>query len=509
MAVCEACGARFTPTAQAPDCPSCAAAAKPAARASAPAAKPAVRRAPAPQTASSASVQAPRARPATPPPAARPAAPARAAAPARGGARPRPSEPDDEGVARRPREDSPIDKTTKVGLIVTGAFALIVLCTVLWVRGKKAEERRVADSLDKEVTALVEELRAVNLDDESAVNRALARAKEQEPKWRDHAFAADVQSLVGRTQSGLETGKERRDVIGRFDGIEGKLRGSDGLTTEKLKEIRRELDELEPKADLGGPELVARYALARTSADKLFAQRSVEEVKSSSSDNPRIVLLKAQVAEDDVKGLLDRAMREKNAELETYYVQLFEQAVSESDKLVSSIFSGGEAEKLPWIDLLSGAQVANWNASDVKGFSHRVEGGALLLNGPDADAGRTALISIGDREQWRNLVADMEFTIERGNLEVYFRLGRGLNMNTPSYFFTSEGEKANVQPNRSYRVVATLLGSEYTIRFDNAPDLQNHQETLTWRKTRKGAIGFGVPPGARIKFTRLQVRELR
>jgi hypothetical protein len=396
--------------------------------------------------------------------------------------------------------------------MVTGGLALVVLVVVIWVRGKKADERHAIETLNKEVTALRDDLRAVDLGDETAVNAILKRADEQEAKWRDHVLAVDIQSLVARTTTGLSLGKERREFMARFDALEGRMRGSDALSGDKLKEIRRELDELEPKLSTGEPELVARFALARSSADKLYATRVVEEAKeyaAANADNLRLALVRAQVAEDEIKTLLDRSINEKNAELQAFYQPLYEQAVAESDRLATTFFTPAEIEKLPWIDCLSGAQVANWNPSDVKGFSHRVEGGTLMLVGPDADAGRTAVISIGDREQWRNFIADVEFTIERGGFEMYFRLGRSANANTPGFFFETEGEKASTQANRSYKMRASLIGSNYNVRFDNAPDKQDHQETLKWSKTRKGGIGLFVPPGARIKFTRFQVRELR
>ena len=415
-------------------------------------------------------------------------------------------------IARHVREEGAIDKTTKIGLMVTGGVALIVLVVVIVVRGKKADERRAIEKVNAEVTALRDELRGVNIDDEVAVNAALKHAKEKESVWKDSDLAVDIQGLVTRTASGLEQGKERRQFLTQFDAIEGKLRGSESLTGDKLKEMRRELDEIEGKVSGIGADVAARYALARTSADKLYAQRVLDETKeysSSNADNPRLALVRAQVAEDEIKGLLDRTINEKNTELQAYYQPLYEQAVGESDRLATMLFTPAEIEKTAWIDCLSGAQVANWNPSDVKGFAHQIAGGVLQLVGPDADAGRTAVISIGDREQWRNFVADMEFTVERGGMELYFRLGRSANANTPGIFVKTEGENSSWEANRSYKVVASLIGSSYVVRFDNAPDKQAIQETLNWRKTRKGGIGLFVPPGAKIKFTRFQVRELR
>jgi hypothetical protein len=415
-------------------------------------------------------------------------------------------------MARHAREDGAIDKTTKIGLMVTGGVALVVLVVIIVVRGKKADERHAIEKVTAEVTALRDELRGVNLDDETAVNAALKHAKEKESVWKDSDLAVDIQSLVGKTQLGLDQGKERRQFLSQFDAIEGKLRGADKLTGDKLKEMRRELDEIEGKVAGVGADVAARYALARTSADKLYAQRVLDEAKeysNSNADNPRLALVRSQVAEDEIRTLLDRTINEKNTDLQAYYQPLFEQAVAESDRLASALFTPAEIDKTPWTDCLSGAQVANWNPSDVKGFAHQIAGGVLQLVGPDADAGRTAVISIGDREQWRNFVADMKFTIERGGLELYFHLGRSANANTPGLFAKTEGDNATWEANRSYKVVASIIGSNYLVRFDNAPDKQSIQEALNWRKSRKGGIGLFIPPGAKIKFTKFQVRDLR
>ena len=70
----------------------------------------------------------------------------------------------------------------------------------------------------------------------------------------------------------------------------------------------------------------------------------------------------------------------------------------------------------------------------------------------------------------------------------------------------------NLAGGKSYHVIMKCVGSQLSIRYENDDDLDTpppREETITWTKTRKGAIGFLIPPGARFKATSLKVRELR
>ncbi len=407
-----------------------------------------------------------------------------------------------------------LDKSTKIGLLVTGGLAVVVAIVLLVVMNKKAAERERIAAFDKEVTDLQKQLRDLDSDNEAEATRLLEVAKTKEPLWKQHALAADIQTLVGRTLTNLESGQERRGVMAQLEQLEARLKSPEALSAEDLKLVRRGLDDIEPKIGLGGAELLARFALARVNGDKTYATRLFEEARRFSEgnrENPRLALVRHQTAEDEIKNLLDRAYREKVQELQDFYTPLYKQAIAECDRLATEVFTTEASEKLPWIDCLAGQQATYWNASDAKGFSHRVDGGVLQIIGPDADAGRIAVISIGDREQWRNFVADLEFTVEQGGFDIYFRLGRSPNANTLAYFIRTQGENANAVPGKPCRVRAAVLGSRFTFRFqDDSLDAPKPvDETASWTMSRKGAIGLLVPPGARMKFTRFQVRELR
>jgi hypothetical protein len=511
MAICEKCGTRFTPSAQAPDCPSCA----PAPRKMRPA------------SAAPATAGAPRARPAATPAAAagastvrREAAPAAAA---RTSARPTsvPTRPPP-GAHLHPREHhaSPapkplLDQATKIGFAVVGGLAVIVLIVVYVVSEKKAKEKAAADAYEKSVTDLRDQLVAVDVNDEAAVGNMIQTAKDKEGLWKQHALAPEIQALVAKQVTSLEKSKERKDVVAKFTRVEEGLKNSDNMTADKVKEQRRLLDELELKIDLAGPEFRTRYDASRKAADNLYATRLVEDavaIEKQNPDNPRTALVKFQLAEDELRTLYDKSIKEKKNELKDFYEPLYKRAIEASDRLATALFTTEVIEKLPWTDCLSGQRASEWNPTQVKGFSGKVENNALWLTGPDKDAGRYALIAIGDREQWRNFVLDLEFTIEKGDLDMYFRLGRQPSAATEMVALHTEGTKdRTLKAGKTYRAKASMIGSHFIFRFQDE-DMDTPPEfidDLPWQRTRKGAIGLLVPPDTRARFTRFKVRELR
>jgi hypothetical protein len=77
---------------------------------------------------------------------------------------------------------------------------------------------------------------------------------------------------------------------------------------------------------------------------------------------------------------------------------------------------------------------------------------------------------------------------------------------------SSEGEQRSFKAGKPYHMIMKCIGSQLSIRYENDDDLDTpppKEETITWAKTRKGAIGFLVPPGVRFRATSFKVRELR
>jgi hypothetical protein len=407
-----------------------------------------------------------------------------------------------------------MDKATKVGFMITGGMLLIVGVVVFQVMGTKREERAKIQAHKNEVNAIWDELSALNPEKPADAQKIIDRAAATEEVWKESESAQGIQSRVVSAKTNLDSYKEQQGVVDSFTSIEKELATPENLTPERVKDLRRQLDELEVRVTQAGPELLARYSIARGAIDKTYATRLIDDAKSfeqGNGDNPRLSLLRYQTAEDEIKVLLDKVYREKNTELQEFYTPLYKQAILESDRLAGETFTAAAADKLPWVDCLVGDQAGFWNPSDAKGFSHRIENHQLQIQGPDPDAGKLAVMSIGDREQWRNFVWEFEFVVERGNFVVYFRLGRNPNPNTYAYNINTEGEDKNLEPGKTYRGRATLLGSTFDLRYaDQDIDTPSPKtEQIGWTMSRKGGIGLVIPASTSVRFTRFQVRELR
>lgn len=528
MPICETCGTTYTPKPEALECPRCTpvAPAEPEAQrplrtrpAGAPAASSAsgVRRSAVPPGAPAPKAAAPGPNPSapnpsapkTPAPAPRPAAVAKKpAAPAPRASAPPPARP----APRIQADASPIDQTTKVGLLITLGLAVVVGIVVIIVWRKRSGEERERVAHNQEVQALFDQINKLSVRDAAEAERIIKIATDKETVWRDHTLAVDIQSIVTRAKAGLSSAKEEQQAMGTFSDMEKELEKSD-LAVARLRDLRRQLDESEAKLSGGGPEIVARLAIARKKADESYAIRLLDEAKSTATlteGSTRPGLIRYQTVEDELKTLLDRAHFQKNEEQKGFYTPLYKRALEEGDALAVALFTA-EGDKIAWTDCLAAPQDGYWNPSNAKGFSHKVEKGTLLIIGPDADANQQAVISIGDREQWRHFQLDLAFTIEKGNIDLAFRLGKGVNTNTLSYPLYTSGESSRLKPGKPYSARISVIGSRLDVRFagDDIDTPSPYEEPVNWTKSRKGALGLIVSPEARARFTRFQVRELR
>ena len=471
MAICEKCGTRYAPTATTPECPKCA---------------------PAPRKSAAATATA------TP--------------------RPKKKAPEPEHhhveVHHREGPEPLMDNATKIGLGIAGGLLVIVGIVVVVVKGKKDDERAAAEAHDNEVKAIFAEVdKATKSGVEAELEAAVKKADETEKTWRDHNLAADITRKRASAKTTLQANKDRRVVIDQFTKLEADLKNPAAIPPERIKDMRRQLEEMTLKISGAGIEIEGRHALVLRSATQIYATRLAEDAKQvadTGGEAARLGLIRCATAEDELKLMMDEALRAKNTELAGSYTGLYQQTIDATNQIVAGIFTKSEIEKLPWVDCLSGGQASKWNPANAKGFSWRVDKGTLQLVGPDPDSGKDGIIAIGDAEQWRNLMVDAEFTIEKGGIDLYFRLGRNPNFQTPMFALRAEGKNQKLRLGKRYRCTFTLIGHEFSARWEEEDiDTPNSEETFDWKMNRKGAVGILVPIGARVKFTRFQVRELR
>jgi hypothetical protein len=322
---------------------------------------------------------------------------------------------------------------------------------------------------------------------------------------------------VNRCRAALENEAMRAELLARFDALQKRC-ASPTLTPEEMRDCRRELAELDAQKALLGDDQEQQVVELTRKVPRVFARRMLDDAKATAAANPdlpRAAIRKAAIAEDTLGDSLRKWCRRKPAadpdaaaEI-AFYEPLYKEAIELSDSLVQAAFGpqigATTTTGLPWKDELSSDLVKNWNATNTKGFTWRIEDGALEIVGPDPDERVQALLAIGDREQWRHFLLEFEVTIEQGSCDLYFRLGKSPNPNTPSYRLATTGDGCALAPGTSTRMRVALLGSRMTVSLLGDDGGVIEDDLLPWTKTRKGAIGLVIPPGAKLRFTEFKV----
>jgi hypothetical protein len=302
-------------------------------------------------------------------------------------------------------------------------------------------------------------------------------------------------------------------MLKNMDAVETGVKTATEQSPDKVADLRRLLGEIEPTADTLGSDFVARTKTARLQLNRAYAEvlhKDAKDYAEANADKGKLALARYTKAEDEIIKLLDEAakLKPKVKELTDFYEGHYKEIISESDELVTATYPDAAIEKLPWKDLLAGEQATFWNAAQVQGFSHAIQAGVLTLIGPDANAKNMGLISIGDREQWRDFVVNMDFTLESGDFKLFLRLGQRADSTVAQVNFKTGTEPGNIVAGKKYSVTIKMIGSLVTMTY--YPEDQQYEPVKTsWTWSRRGALGFSLSPETRLTVSRLRVKELR
>lgn len=378
------------------------------------------------------------------------------------------------------------------------------------VRSKHEDEKHALEAYVTKRTDYLNQLRTLfSTGTEEDAHKLLDLIERTPDLSKDDVIAGEVTGLGAKSKNLLESNAARRDMESRLAAIEASLKNPAALSPESLVELRRQLGEIEPKAESMGADFVARVGAARTTADRTYATRLHEDAVAYAKENqdkPRLALARYAKAEDEVLALFEEAFKGKNKEAKDFFEGIFKDIIKESDALVEFTFTPDVVDKVPLKDILAADEVKRWNPVAVKGFSHRIDNGLLDIVGPDADAAGKAVLAFDDVEKWRDFVIEMDFVIEQGSFDVYMRLGKRADDTVPN-FELSAVEKGLVT-GKPYKLTASMIASKLMTQI-YPEDVQPMIGEATWAKSRKGALGFVIPEGARIKITSLKVRLLR
>lgn len=399
------------------------------------------------------------------------------------------------------------NKVMMIGWIVCGVLALAALGTWLTVQGKKAAERAAVEAAKKEVEDFAAKMKSFDITKLDQANAAIALADEKKKIWEESSVSGDVGTIVAHAKTNLEMAKDRKETEDRLANAEQVIQNAANETPQIIAKTRRILSDLENKQDVMGEEFKTRVAAAKSVIDKTYANRLRDEAKALAGKGPseaRAALTAYGAAEDEMQKLYEESMRRKNKEAETYYKALYQEVITESDTLATAVFTPEVIEKAPWKDLLAGDS-KNWVNAGMKGF--RIDSGTLQAVGPEVGANQTGIMSIGDREQWRDFELDIEFTLVSGTAEFYFRLGRRTE-NAGELYKVAPGD-TGIKLGEKFAAKVTFIGSKITIAWSSADITPWSNEAVRWQNTRKGAFGATLTDGSELRISRLRIRELR
>ncbi|MSR61201.1 MAG: zinc ribbon domain-containing protein [Planctomycetes bacterium] len=405
-------------------------------------------------------------------------------------------------------------------LLIAFAVAVVIFAVaggVLWmVLDQKKAEQATRDAYSAQVKKFKADFQAFDIETEDGATRLIAFQEEQKPLWKDLDFAGEVVNRTAKAHTNLERREQQQELRRRLEEIEAVMAKAAELKPNELADQLRRLDELKLKVGvLDDPEFWARVDKDCVEGERIHLERLMATAQAAAASEPldRAALATLAAVEDDVFKLLDSTARalakdsqntelnEKKKDFETRYRTVMKLA----DDAVERFFTAEVIEATPWRDLLSDPSA--WKAAEAKGFEHNIVNGTLTMIGPDPDADGQGVMSIGDREIWRDFVIEVEVTIEKGMVECFFRLPINWQKNVEYYDLTTdEGE---LEAGRTYALEFRALGSTLTITNKTEDTQRPENKPISWIQIRKGAFGLSVPNKTEIKFTKMRGKVLR
>ncbi|MFN0242209.1 MAG: hypothetical protein ACKVWV_04890 [Planctomycetota bacterium] len=398
-------------------------------------------------------------------------------------------------------------------VVMYGWIACVVLLSIAGGLALRAKMKRdAAAEAIAAYKASQDEFRAklakYEVSDLKQASEAIAYADEKRALWADEAWANDISSRVAKARTNIDLARERKELEERLLVVEETIQNAATRPPDEVAKVRRTLGDLELNADKVSPEFKARVQTARAVVDKTIATRLHDEARAIAAKGPndqRAALTAYTKAEDEALRLFEESIRRKTKENEDFYKAKYREIIAESDALATAIFTPEVVDKAQWKDLLSTEAAKGWQHDGLADFG--VGNGQLRAVGLPPGAGKTGIMSVGDREQWRDFVLDAEFIIEAGSSNFFFRLGRRAD-NTVENFELATGPGAPLKAGESYGMQATFIGSKLSLTFSTS-EINPYEIESSWSRSRKGAFGITVPEGSTIKITKLKIRELR
>lgn len=413
------------------------------------------------------------------------------------------------------------DKWIMYGWIVAGVMILLAGGAWLYSQAKVKSRQDAVVQYEKTMNDLMAEFTAMQINSIDAANKVIARAEEtkltvrtpdgrQDTGWKDTYVAGvtqKVQARVASATSYIKTQTETNELVNGLASLEAAVKDAANKKPEELAQLRRRLTEYEGRAASIGTDFETRVARAKIDLNRAVAQRLFDEAKAvASKGEARAALIAYAKAEDELRGMMDEAYTKRNQDAISWVEPRYQEVITESDKISTAAFTPDIIEKTAWTDIIASPEIKGAN-DGFKGF--RQENGQIVMVGPDPGSKREGIFSVGDLENWRDFVMEVEFTPVRGHTKLYWRLGKQVQA-APDEFHVDLSGSDGFKPNQSYTVTATYIGSKRTFQYSS--NLEREDEIVDgigWRKQRVGAFGAALVEGAEFKITKLRIKLLR
>ncbi len=310
-----------------------------------------------------------------------------------------------------------------------------------------------------------------------------------------------------RPQESASPQDERGEYLTRFQDFQSKVRILRALPFEQLRELKGELEFLEQGVVIAGPEFVGILAEARNAFHRGYATRLRDDAKSFAAANPDKglgSLARYKDAEDEIYKLFESAYTARLEEAKEFFEEQYRGIQAEGDALCASVFTPEMVERTPWKNLLTSDLTKEWVASSVEGFSWRIEREALRIEGPAKGSGKKGILSIGDREKWRDFVLEFEVTFESGEVELFVRLGTHADRRAMSTHLAVSPHGFVAGTPDSCEI--TCIGNKFSLKVADQPP---YEAETPWTVSRKGSVGLVIDPETKVRFSRMKIRVLR
>ncbi|MBL8858981.1 MAG: hypothetical protein JNL28_10780 [Planctomycetes bacterium] len=372
---------------------------------------------------------------------------------------------------------------------------------------KKAIEAAYAEEAAAR-EAFVKKFEDFDINNPAHVTQAEALIADEANKelWNTQAARDKINRILTTMRLNREAAATKDALRQGLEGLEQIANTASSQPSEELAKHRRRMGEYEGATDMG-LEFGQRVSKVKVQLDRAFVAKVHEEAKALAAKGPseaRAALTFYTKAEDEVIRLLDEAAKKRIDDLKDYYAGHFKEMIVESDALATAVFTPEVIDKTPWLDLLTADQKENWQQPGFTGW--QLDNGVIHAV-TDLGSRATAIMSIGDREQWRDYVVEIEFTLLKGDATLHLRLGRSVTNATYNWLLPTTGSNP-YKAGTTNSITATLIGSELKLNFSD-PDRTQQLESFGWTMSRKGGIGVSVPPGCEIKVSKMRIKALR